>query len=65
MRRILQKIQALMANPTPQGCIKLEGTTTDARYRVRQGDWRILHEINHSRRMIEVVKSGHRREVYR
>ncbi len=62
LRRIVKKIQALSENPTPPGSIKLEGET---RHRLRQGDWRILYEVNYGLRTIEIVKIGHRREVYR
>jgi mRNA-degrading endonuclease RelE of RelBE toxin-antitoxin system len=33
-------------------------------YRVRQGDWRAIYDID-SRGDIEVIKVAHRREVYR
>ncbi len=62
LRRIVKKIQALAGNPMPPGSIKLEGK---ARYRLRQGDWRILYEIGSDSKTVEIVKVGHRREVYR
>ncbi len=62
LRRIIKRIQGLAENPTPAGSIKLEG---EARYRLRQGDWRILYEIKTDLKTIEIVKVGHRREVYR
>jgi mRNA interferase RelE/StbE len=37
----------------------------ETRYRLRQGDWRIVYEINFELKVVEVVKVGHRREVYR
>jgi ParE toxin of type II toxin-antitoxin system, parDE len=33
-------------------------------YRVRQGNWRAIYDIS-SRGNVEVIKVGHRREVYR
>ena len=62
LRKVVRKIRELAADPTPPGCIKLEG---EARYRLRQGDWRILYEIDHGAKTIAIVKIGHRREVYR
>jgi len=62
LRRIRRKIEALTHDPTPQGCKRLTGET---RYRLRQGDWRIVYEINFELRVVEIVKVGHRREVYR
>jgi len=55
-------LKLLAHDPTPPACKKLAGET---RYRVRQGDWRILYEINFELKVVEVVKVGHRREVYR
>jgi mRNA interferase RelE/StbE len=34
-------------------------------FRVRQGSYRILYEINDRERAVVVIKIGHRREVYR
>jgi mRNA interferase RelE/StbE len=34
-------------------------------YRIRPGAYRIVHSVDDERRIVEVVKIGHRREVYR
>ncbi len=60
--RILACIQALAEEPHPPGCEKLSG---QERYRVRQGDYRIIYEIEDDVLTVIVVKVGHRREVYR
>ncbi len=62
LRRIARKIEALAQDRTPSGSIKLEG---ERRYRLRQGDWRIIYEIDHASRTVDIVKVGHRSEVYR
>ena len=62
VRRILQRIRALASNPRPPGCEKLSGLE---RYRVRQGVYRIVYEIEDDRLIVLVVKVGHRRDVYR
>lgn len=62
VERILGRMGGLRANPRPAGVEKL---STLERYRVRQGDWRILFEIDDDRREVTVVKIAHRREVYR
>jgi mRNA interferase RelE/StbE len=49
--------------PGAHGCEKLAGP--DDRYRVRQGDFRILYEIREVVKVIAVLKIGHRREIYR
>ena len=62
VERILGRTRGLRTNPRPAGVEKL---STLERYRVRQGDWRILFEIDDDRREVTVVKIAHRREVYR
>jgi mRNA interferase RelE/StbE len=61
-RRVVAKIQLLARDPRPHGREKLSGAE---KYRVRQGDYRILYEIRDSARSVTVVKIGHRRETYR
>ncbi len=59
--RILDKIESLADNPMPPQSEKLSG---DEKYRIRQGNYRILYQIDDEILMIEVVKVGHRRDVY-
>ena len=60
--RILERIDRLADEPRPAGCEKLSGLE---RYRVRQGVYRIVYEIEDDRLVVMVVKVAHRREVYR
>lgn len=60
--RVVKRIQALAVDPRPAGVEKLSG---QERYRVRQGNYRILYEIADEVLRITVVKVGHRRDVYR
>ena len=62
-QRIVSRIQALRAEPRPAGCEKLAGLS--ALYRIRQGHYRVIYTVNDAQRVVEVVKVGHRREVYR
>jgi mRNA interferase RelE/StbE len=62
-QRIVNRIVALAAEPWPVGCEKLAGP--GGRYRVRQGPFRIVYAVDDATRTVEVVKVGHRREVYR
>ena len=62
LRRIIPRIERLALEPRPDGCEKLFG---DQGYRVRQGDYRVLHSIDDEKRIVEIFKIGHRREVYR
>lgn len=61
-RRVVERIRALAGDPRPVGSEKLSG---EQKYRVRQGDLRILYEINDRDSIVTVVKIGHRRDVYR
>ena len=60
--RILERIEALREEPRPIGCEKLSGLE---RYRIRQGRYRILYSIFDEQVVVEVVKVGHRKDVYR
>jgi mRNA interferase RelE/StbE len=60
--RVVAKISSLARDPRPPGCEKLSGRD---QYRLRQGDYRILYEIQDLELVVVVVKVGHRREVYR
>ena len=60
--RIVEKIEGLAGNPRPTGSAKLSG---EEKYRLRQGDYRILYSIQDASTTVTIVKIGHRREVYR
>ncbi|HEX9628007.1 MAG TPA: type II toxin-antitoxin system RelE/ParE family toxin [Acidiferrobacterales bacterium] len=62
VKRILKRIRALAGDPRPSGSEKL---SAQERYRVRQGDYRIVYEIVDAELVVVVVKVGHRREIYR
>lgn len=62
LQRIIQRIKELAATPRPSSSEKLAGQ--DA-YRIRQGDYRIVYTVDDDRQLIEIIKIGHRREVYR
>lgn len=61
-QRIAERISRLSAVPRPPGAEKLSGLE---RYRLRQGNYRIVYAIDDKERVVLVVKVGHRREVYR
>ena len=62
-QRIVNRIARLASEPRPAGCEKLAGA--EERYRIRQGQFRIVYSIDDATRTVELVKVGHRREVYR
>jgi len=60
--RILERIETLRDEPRPAGSVKL---SAQERYRLRQGNYRILYTIADAEVVVEIVKVAHRREVYR
>ena len=62
-QRVITRISALADDPRPPGTQKLAGHRD--RYRLRQGSYRILYRIDDALALVEIVKVGHRREVYR
>jgi len=62
LKRILQRIKTLAENPRPPDCEKLTG---QERYRVRQGQYRIVYSIHDYELTVWIVKVGHRKDVYR
>lgn len=62
IKRILKCIETLCENPRADGCIKLSG---QERYRIRQGVYRVIYEIQDSELIILVVKVAHRSGAYK
>lgn len=62
LKKIVKRIQSLSENPRPTGSQKL---SAQEKYRVRQGDYRIVYSIDDKELLVDIVKIGHRREVYR
>jgi len=61
LERILTRIKILSQVPRSPGCEKLIG---QARYRLRQGRYRIVYSIQDDDHTVWVVKVGHRKDVY-
>ena len=57
--RVITRIEQLAHDLRPSGAEKLSG---QERYRVRQGDYRILYEIRDHELVVMVVRIGHRRD---
>ena len=62
LRKIIKRIQSLAQNPRPHGSQKL---STQSRFRIRQGDYRIVYSVDDNDLIVDIVKIGHRREIYR
>lgn len=61
--RIQAAFELLAETPRPPGCIAMAGEKSV--YRVRVGDYRIVYEVHDDAVLVQVVRVGHRREVYR
>lgn len=62
-QRIVAKMQALASEPRPHGSEKLAGY--EDRYRVRQGNYRIVYLIDDDVSVVTIYKIGDRKDVYR
>ena len=62
LRRIMERIGMLADDPRPAGSEKL---SAQERYRLRQGNYRIIYSIQDYELTVWVVKIGQRRDVYR
>jgi mRNA interferase RelE/StbE len=62
-KRIFKKIDTLASNPRPDGVTKLSGE--ENLYRIRQGEYRIVYQIQDEKLIIRIVRVGHRSDVYR
>mgnify|MGYP003543618130 CR=1 FL=1 len=61
--KLVARIQGLATNPRPHGSEKLAGYAD--RYRVRQGNFRIVYLIEDEAGAVTIFKVGHRKDVYR
>lgn len=62
-QRIIETIQLLSTNPRAEGSEKLSGYAD--RYRIRQGQYRIVYLIDDKRHEVTIFKVGHRKDVYK
>jgi mRNA interferase RelE/StbE len=61
-QRVIERISKLAEDPRPTGSEKISGQD---KYRVRQGRYRILYTIEDQDLLVQLVKVGHRKEIYR
>ena len=62
VQRILRRIESLADDPRP---VRAEMLAGDGKYRIRQGNHRILYTVEDDVLTVHVVKAGHRRDMYR
>lgn len=61
--RIVRRVDKLAEDPFPPGSKKLVGS--QHMYRIREGDYRVVYDVLAQQVLIEVIRVGHRSDVYR
>ncbi|MBO9482276.1 type II toxin-antitoxin system RelE/ParE family toxin [Salinisphaera sp. G21_0] len=61
--RLVALAESLVDQPYPSGCCKLAGT--EHTYRVRAGNYRLVYLVHNGQLIIEIVRVGHRKDIYR
>ena len=61
VKRIVDAVTQLSADPFPPGVRKLSGSQQS--YRIREGDYRVVYTVTALTLVIEVIRVGHRKEV--
>lgn len=61
-RLIIRRIEGLATDPFPPGASKLAGND---RHRLRQGAYRIIYTVWKMQLTINIIKVGHRKDIYR
>lgn len=63
--RVHEALQLLSTNPLSDLLRVKKLKATDALYRIRVSDYRLVYEIRNATLVVLVIKIGHRRDVYR
>ena len=63
IQRVLQAVEKLSIDPRPPESRKLFGSKRT--YRIRVGVYRVIYTFEVDRLVVEVIKVGHRKDVYR
>lgn len=60
-QRVKTAITDLAKNPRPEGYKKLKGRPG---YRIRQGNYRVVYDINDHILTVFILAAGHRKDIY-
>ena len=60
---VMEKIEALSVNPRLEGTKKLVGS--DAAYRLRVGDYRVIYTIDDGIKIVQIDRVRHRKDACR
>lgn len=63
LSKLIERIGSLAVQPRPQGSEKLAGRVS--LYHLRQDDDRVIYSVDDESRVVDVIKVGRRRGVYR
>lgn len=63
VQKIVTAAESLIQNPFPSQSLKLSGS--EHAYRLRVGNYRLIYTVFADVLIIEIVKVGHRKDVYR
>ena len=61
--KIIKMVESLSLNPHPAGSRKLQGS--EHLYSIRFGNYRIVYSIEKNKLLIEIIRVGHRKDIYR
>ncbi len=61
--RIGVAVDALGSEPHPRGSRKMVGS--EALYRIRIGDYRVIYEVQNKILTVFIIEIGHRKDIYR
>lgn len=59
--RVRDAVATLAENPRPNGSKKLAGRKG---WRIREGDYRVIYEVDDVSRQVTILDIGHRRDIY-
>lgn len=61
--RIINIIDSLESDPRPSNCKKMK--SLEHHYRIRSGNYRIIYSIFDNILVVEIIKIGHRKDIYK
>jgi len=61
--KIIDLIKRLPENPIPDNAKKMSGFKN--LYRIRSGSYRVIYAVKNNELIIEVIKIGHRQNIYK
>lgn len=63
VKKIILVVENLSRNPFPPGSKKL--AASEYTYRIRVGDYRIIYSLFEKELVIEIIRVGHRKDIYK